>query len=285
MQWLSDEWRAALATVLRHVRNVALFVLAGGLIWTIVAGDNLVALGNFAVKIACLFVAAELAMIFLRRIDRRQGIDFKKDIVPVLLKSSIALAIYRSAILIATALVLAAALSGCAAAASMLPSKYDAQIRRASERFMERCGGTWHDWWGQIMTESAMDPAARSPVGAEGLAQFMPATAAEVFPLIGYQALDRRLAGPSIDAGAFYMGRLCGTWSAPRPPRDRHALAAASYNAGAGHILDAQRRCGMPVLYAPIMACLQLVTGRHAAETRAYWPRIELWARRKRGGV
>ncbi len=293
IDWLAwRPWRDWGVTGARWLRNAALALFAAWLIAIIVLGGSAVNLGNFVVKLAVLFVAAELLFLCLRRLDRRIGIkDFKSEVWDVLASNPVALAIYRAAILVTGGLIVAAALSGCAMvamagpaeAASVLPSKYDPQIRRAANRFMGPCEARWESWWGQIMTESAMDPAARSPAGAEGLAQFMPGTAVEMFPLLGYQALDRRLAGPSIDAGAYYMGRLCGIYSSPRPPRDRHALGAASYNAGAGNILAAQRACGGALLYAEIMRCLPRITGRHAAETLAYWPRIELWARRKMG--
>lgn len=160
----------------------------------------------------------------------------------------------------------------------VLPSTYDRDIKAASQRYMPPV--PWQVYWGQLYQESRMNPAARSPVGAEGLAQFMPGTAKDIFPLLGYTALDRRLAGPSIQAGAYYMARLRRGWLAERPEEDRHNLALASYNAGMGHILEAQRLCGGN-LYAQIMACLPQVTGRHAAETLSYAPSIRRWAAAK----
>jgi len=114
----------------------------------------------------------------------------------------------------------------------------------------------------------------------------MPATWAEVSKAMGRGLVDRRLAEPSIQAGAFYMARLRRSWSAERPEDDRHQLALASYNAGLGNILRAQQRCGQgrpdpPVLYAPIMACLPAITGHHAKETLGYAPAIYRWAWRK----
>lgn len=140
----------------------------------------------------------------------------------------------------------------------------------------------WRLWKAQLWQESRLDPAARSPAGAEGLAQFMPGTAAQIFPLLGYGVLDRRLAAPSIEAGAYYMARLRAGWTAPRPWQDRHKLAQASYNAGPGNILAAQRACGdadgnQPAGYDAIMACLPQITGRYAAETIEYAPRIWRW--------
>jgi membrane-bound lytic murein transglycosylase F len=74
----------------------------------------------------------------------------------------------------------------------------------------------------------------------------------------------------SIRAAAYYMGKLNRNWKSPRPPMDRHKLALASYNAGIGHILKAQRICDNRRLYDEIIPCLPLVTGKHAQETTGY---------------
>lgn len=166
----------------------------------------------------------------------------------------------------------------CAAWGGVLPSTYDREIKAATARYMPVV--PWQVYWGQLYQESRMNPAARSPAGAEGIAQFMPGTASDIFPRLGYSPLDRRLAGPSIQAGALYMAHLRRSWSADRPETDRHNLALASYNAGMGHLLTAQRLCGGN-LYAQIMACLPQVTGRHAAETMGYAPAIRRWAAAK----
>ena len=77
-----------------------------------------------------------------------------------------------------------------------------------------------------INQESRFDPNARSPVGAQGVAQFMP-----------YTAKERGLADPfdvvqAIPASADYLAELrgmLGNWG----------LAAMGYNAGPGRVLDA----------------------------------------------
>jgi membrane-bound lytic murein transglycosylase MltF len=137
----------------------------------------------------------------------------------------------------------------------------------------------WRLLKAQYWQESRLRPDARSPVGAEGIAQFMPATWSEILRAMGRELVDRRLATPSIEAGAFYMARLRRNWSSPRPWEDRHKLSLASYNAGLGHILAAQRACKMPVFYHEIMACLPEITGKHAAETLGYAPAIWRWWR------
>ncbi len=74
-----------------------------------------------------------------------------------------------------------------------------------------------------IWQESRFDPAARSPAGAQGVAQFMPATAAErglVDPFEPARALDE---------SAAYLKEL-------RARFGNFGLAAAAYNAGPGRL-------------------------------------------------
>jgi len=166
---------------------------------------------------------------------------------------------------------------------SRFSREYDGLIEAAAGRFLP--DAPWMLYKGQLYQESLLNPDARSPAGAEGIAQFMPGTAADIFPLLGYGALDRRLAGPAIEAGAYYMARLRRGWSSPRPWGDRYRLALASYNAGFGNILKAQKACGGPALYEPIMACLPQITGRHAQETLGYAPRIYRWWEQMEAGL
>lgn len=140
-------------------------------------------------------------------------------------------------------------------------------------------GPEWQWWKAQLYQESLLDPEAVSPAGAQGLAQFMPGTWAEVTRQLGLHGVPPSHARHAIDAGAYYMAKLQRTWKAPRPHMDRHRLAQASYNAGAGHIIKAQAVCGGPALYAEIIECLPLVTGRHSWETITYVDKIERWRR------
>lgn len=110
----------------------------------------------------------------------------------------------------------------------------------------------------------------------------MPGTWDDVSREIGMSPDDIWLATTSIRAAAYYMGKLHRTWRAPRPFMDRHMLAMASYNAGAGHLIKAQKLCDNQNLYREIIPCLPQVTGRHSAETIDYvekivglwWPRM-----------
>lgn len=161
--------------------------------------------------------------------------------------------------------------------------KYDRQIQRSMHRWMP--GTDWQLLWGLIRQESAFREQAVSPVGAAGLTQFMPATWKEVSTQLGLPHASPHQAGPSIEAGAFYLGRLRSNWHSPRPERDRLMLALASYNAGLGNLLNAQRRCGMAVLYHEIIACLPEVTGHHSTETLHYVPAVWRYYTKKRMGI
>jgi len=156
--------------------------------------------------------------------------------------------------------------------ASSFPSHYDKQIEQAAKRYLPNVD--WRLLKAQYFQESRLQPDAESPVGAQGIAQFMPGTWSDVSRQLGYVKLNPRMAGPSILAGAYYMSRMRNTWRAPRPEADRHSLAMASYNAGAGHLIKAQKLCGGANAYASIARCLPQVTGRHSRETITYVQRI-----------
>lgn len=163
-----------------------------------------------------------------------------------------------------------------------LPARYDLHIFKAARLYLPAVD--WRLYKAQLWQESRLDPDAVSPVGARGLAQFMPATWDEVVRDLGLGQ-----AGPheavAIDAGAYYMAKLRRIWGTPRPERDRHSLALASYNAGAGNLIKAQRLCGMAVRFDDIIRCLPQVTGRHAAETQHYVPAIYRHFERIRNGI
>lgn len=89
----------------------------------------------------------------------------------------------------------------------------------------------------QIHTESRWDESARSPVGAQGLAQFMPTTRdwmGEVRPDLG--RADAWNPGWAIRALAAYDAWLLARITAATE-RDRWQMALASYNGGLGWLL------------------------------------------------
>ncbi len=90
--------------------------------------------------------------------------------------------------------------------------------------------------------ESAFNAEARSPVGAYGLMQVMPTTAAEMTGDRGFVAEPQRLFQPATNVrlGQTYVNRMLA-----RPEFQGDLLrAVASYNAGPGPMLNALRRLG-----------------------------------------
>jgi len=127
----------------------------------------------------------------------------------------------------------------------------------------------------QCYQESRLDPNAISYVGASGLCQFMPGTWQESVSK-GILPPKANIFDPELNiiAAAAYDARIMSMWRAERPWLDRIFLTFASYNAGAGHIIKAQRICGGKNRYKEIIACLPNVTGKHAKETKTYVERI-----------
>ena len=154
--------------------------------------------------------------------------------------------------------------------------KYDTLIQRSVKRWWPDFPD-WKFWKAQLYQESLLNPDARSSVGAEGIAQFMPATWAEVSRQIGAAGVSAREARYAIDGGAYYMASLRRVWTHGRTVYERHNLAEASYNTGTGNVLHAQRLCGGAILWKDIMPCLPKVTGRDAKQTTDYVKRIAKW--------
>ena len=104
-----------------------------------------------------------------------------------------------------------------------------------------------------IWQESRFDPGARSPAGAEGVAQFMPGTAAE-----------RGLADPfeparALDESAAYLKEL-------RQRFGNLGLAAAAYNAGPGRL--GRWLAGAASLPQETIDYVAIVTGLSVSEWR-----------------
>jgi len=125
----------------------------------------------------------------------------------------------------------------------------------------------------QCWQESRFKRYAVSPAGAKGFCQFMPKTADEVAIALKSFPSPFNIKW-SIEAAAYYDGRMLRFWKTKRPLQDKINLALASYNAGAGNIAKAQKRCDMAVLYEDIIRCLPQITKHHSKETIDYVFRI-----------
>ena len=153
--------------------------------------------------------------------------------------------------------------------------EYDDLIFQAAKQYLPDYD--WRLYKAQLWQESKLNPYATSPAGAKGIAQFMPATWEEWSKRSGYADYDITHPEASIFTGACYMAWLIGQWKSPRPDIDRYLLAAASYNAGLGNILKAQKRMAGALGYAAIMRGLDQVTGDASNETITYGRRILQW--------
>ncbi|MDO9110275.1 MAG: transglycosylase SLT domain-containing protein [Desulfatirhabdiaceae bacterium] len=159
---------------------------------------------------------------------------------------------------------------------------YDKFFKKYSEKYF----GADFDWrWfrAQAIAESGIDPAAVSWCGAIGIMQIMPATFAEIQKTLPW-ILSVEDPEQNIEAGIFYDRRLYRMWSNPRPELDRLALMFASYNAGAGNILKAQKLCTVePNLWSSIAAVAKHVPGWKSSETLGYVTKImTLMSKQKR---
>ena len=154
-------------------------------------------------------------------------------------------------------------------AARAIPDKYDGFFIKYTRWYLP---GVDPDLIkAQCWQESRFKENAVSPVGAAGICQFMPGTWRDSVKSLGIsQNTSVFHTEYNIQAAAYYMGVQYRYWRSPRPAEDRHNLATAGYNAGAGHIINAQKACGGPLLYKDIIKCLPRITGHHSRETIDY---------------
>jgi membrane-bound lytic murein transglycosylase F len=107
---------------------------------------------------------------------------------------------------------------------------YDELLRKEGREH----GIDWRLLASIMYEESRFDPQAVGPGGSAGLFQFMPAT----WQHLGVE--DPHDPEEAAAAASWYLQWLMGQFfDLPEP--DRLAMAIASYNAGAGHVFDAQR--------------------------------------------
>jgi soluble lytic murein transglycosylase-like protein len=151
---------------------------------------------------------------------------------------------------------------------------HDPLIKHSAENYLHDVD--WRLIKAQLFQESRLKVDAVSPAGAIGIAQFMPGT---------WNDMKKQMRMPTnasplqpeyaIPALCHYMAKLHNEWTAKREDADRYALAMASYNAGLGNIVEAQKLAAGANQYHKIIAQLHQVTGEdNAHETRTYVERI-----------
>lgn len=153
-----------------------------------------------------------------------------------------------------------------------MTTQYDHQFVKYTAKYLP--GVDWRLLKAQGMAESNLDPDAESPVGAVGVMQMMGETWSDIQAELKWAGACRKDADRSIEAGAYYMSKLIKGWSSPRPDMDRYCLALASYNAGFGNLIKAQKKANGALDYKSIIRKLPDITGTHSAETIAYVKRI-----------
>jgi membrane-bound lytic murein transglycosylase F len=154
--------------------------------------------------------------------------------------------------------------------------RFDESFRKYSKRFF----GVAFDWRlfkAQALTESNLDTAATSWVGARGIMQLMPGTFREVqLKNPAFHSID----DPewNIAAGIYYDRRLWRTWRDSVDSEDHRAFMFASYNAGRVPILRARDlargRALDPRLWASVEAVAPDVRRWRHEETLNYIRRI-----------
>lgn len=156
-------------------------------------------------------------------------------------------------------------------------SQYDMDFYLAAQRFLtpER-RNLWCVLKAQAIAESDLRPDAVSPAGAVGLTQFLKGTFEECVSNVRLAPGSTRTdPNAAIHCQAWYMNRLMDIWFAPRTQGCRVRLAAASYNAGAGNVIQAQKFSGGASCWGEIRKFMTFVTGHHAEETINYVDRID----------
>lgn len=156
--------------------------------------------------------------------------------------------------------------------------RYDSLLRWAYGKaaaeygFAQDPSADWRLLKAQVARESSFRPKVVQPEsGAIGLLQLLPSTAEEAGVSDPFDP-EQNLLG-----GARYLGRMWSVWKAEHG-WDRWAFALGSYNAGLGHILEAQALAETRQFptdrWASIAQLLPEVTGEHARETTDYVRKI-----------
>lgn len=140
---------------------------------------------------------------------------------------------------------------------SFVPARYREPILRSAARW----GVPPALMAGQLMAESGFDPNAGSPAGAQGIAQFMPSTAAAYGLTNPYDPVA------AIDAEAHLMADLLRQFGSPE-------LALAAYNAGPAPVEACHCIPPYPETQAYVTRILALVGGAGAIAMPSFEVRL-----------
>ncbi len=144
-----------------------------------------------------------------------------------------------------------------AALPSFVPSQFRAPLLRAATHWNVSAALLA----AQLMAESNFDPYAGSPAGAQGIAQFMPSTAA------AYGLRNPYDPDEAIDAQAHLMSDLIRQFGSPQ-------LALAAYNAGPAPVEACDCVPGYPETQAYVTRILALLGGAGALAVPSFEVRL-----------
>jgi membrane-bound lytic murein transglycosylase F len=162
------------------------------------------------------------------------------------------------------------------AEAQRATERYDQTFRKYSKRYFG-VGFDWRLFKAQGLTESNLNPAATSWVGAKGVMQLMPSTFLEIQTKnpdwVSIDDVEWNIA-----AGIAYNRRLWSLWKDSVDSEDHRYFMVGSYNAERIPILRAQgvarQKLLDPRYWASIEVVAPEVRGWRQAETISYVRRI-----------
>ncbi len=149
------------------------------------------------------------------------------------------------------------ALAGAGGLPAFVPARFRAPLIRAAARW--NVSATLLA--AQLMAESNFNPYAQSPAGAQGIAQYIPSTAA------AYGLRDPFDPEAAIDAQAHLMHDLLTQFGSPQ-------LALAAYNAGPGAVEPCMCVPGYPETQAYVTRILALLDGAGAVYVPSFEVRL-----------
>jgi hypothetical protein len=148
-------------------------------------------------------------------------------------------------------------MSGSAGLPSFVPARYRTPLLRAATRWNVSAALLA----AQLMAESNFDPYASSPAGAQGIAQFIPSTAA------AYGLRDPFNPEEAIDAQAHLMSDLIRRFASPQ-------LALAAYNAGPAPVEACHCVPAFPETTAYVTRIMALLGGAGALAVPSFEVRL-----------